>query len=156
MFIHLKLILEMPASEGGAAQTLYSPWRFGKTGRAGTEAEGDEQGLELSPSKLGLIYSHLSPAAVSAVLRSLPAVLRAGCGRCLGCHGQAHVTHACLRARACARSRQVSPAHSTDSSERSVVIVAGEERELCMHNTLMGLKVPAAPDAPVHAVRPHL
>ena len=56
----------------------------------------------------------------------------------------------------CLLSQQVSPQHSTGSSERSVVIVAGEERELCMHNTLMGLKVPAAPDAPVHAVRPHL
>ena len=38
------------------AQTLFSPWRFGVR-----EHEHEENGLELSPSKIGLIYSHLSP-----------------------------------------------------------------------------------------------
>ena len=82
--------------------------RYGGAGLAGGAAEGDQQGLELSPSKLGLIYSHLSPDPVGGLRDSAasvsesekkenrmnktqpghvawPAMLRAGCRMRLGC-----------------------------------------------------------------------
>ena len=48
--------------------------RYGGAGRAGGAAEGDQQGLELSPSKLGLIYSHLSPDPVGGLRDSAASV----------------------------------------------------------------------------------